>query len=60
MAKTNFTVIVQRVSKEEYEMTLEATSAMQALDEARRMCVARNKRSTTGTFSVISVEEKNK
>lgn len=59
MGKTNYTITVERVVKEQYDMILEAETSMQALDEARQMCVVRNKRSTSGTYSVISVEEKN-
>lgn len=59
MPKTIYRVVVQKVIEEEQEMELEADSAMEAFDEARKMTIIRNQNSTSGTFSVIKVESKN-
>lgn len=59
MADTKpYTITIQRVVKEDYTMILEAETAIQAFDEARRIVASRNKTSITGTFSVMKVEEK--
>lgn len=59
MDKTNFTITVQRVIKEQYSMTLEAETAMQAYDMARKMVDTRNTKSTSGKYSVTKVEKEN-
>lgn len=52
-----FNVTVERMVKEEYQMTLQTDTAMQALDQAREMAKARNKTSLSGHYSIIKVEE---
>jgi hypothetical protein len=58
MQNKQFTITIQRVITEDHTMMLEAEDAMQALDAARKMVEARNKRSTVGVFTVMKVEEK--
>lgn len=53
-----FRVIIEQVRREDHEMILDETSALQALDNARSMTVARNKTCPLGTiYSVKKVEE---
>lgn len=59
MADTKpYTITIQRVIKEDYTMVLDAETAMQAFDTARKLVASRNKTSVVGTFSVMKVEEK--
>jgi hypothetical protein len=58
MQNKQFTITIQRVITEDHTMVLEAEDAIQALDVARKMVEARNKRSAVGVFTVMKVEEK--
>jgi hypothetical protein len=50
-------VTIERISKETYEMDLEYSDCMQALDHARQIVADRNKSATSGTtFRVAKVE----
>lgn len=57
MSKNTFTVTIEKVEKETYEVDLQADSAIAALDEARAMANLRNKKSKA-QFSVIKVVQK--
>ena len=53
-----YRITIEETHTEHHEMNLEDISIMAALDEARKLTVARNKRAPIGTvFSVRKVEE---
>jgi hypothetical protein len=56
MSGTKFKITIRRVVVEDYEMTLDYPTVMEAFDEARRLVEARNKTSNIGTFAVTKIQ----
>lgn len=56
MSGTKFTITIRRVVVEDYEMTLEYPTVMEAFDEARRLVDARNETSNIGRFAVTKIK----
>jgi hypothetical protein len=54
-----FQVVIEEVHIEQHTMELEASTAMEALDQARQLAANKSKTAATGTtFSAKSIKEK--
>jgi hypothetical protein len=54
----SYRITIEETHIEHHEMNLDGTSAMAALDEARKLTTTRNKKAPIGTvYSVRKVEE---
>jgi len=56
MAVARYKVTIEKVTRESYEMVLEAETVMAALDEARHLVANRNRNLRDGKFHVTKIE----
>lgn len=57
LSKMKIKITIKRVLTEDYEMTLDKDSLMEAFDEARQLVAARNLTSKIGRFFITKIDE---